>query len=131
MQKKWLDFANSLRKEKSYSLSIKAYEFALKQDLRGYQVGESLLGLAKSFEDQISPIEEKDIIPFFYNDNMFFEDAFQLYSKISPVNFDTAIPSGKNSSSSLREVSDLDKFIFKKNIKIKIKTFLQFFIAVI
>ena len=77
--KKWLDFANSLRKEKSYSLSIKAYEFALKQDLRGYQVGEALLGLAKSFEDQISPIEEKDIIPFFYNDNMFFVDAFQLY----------------------------------------------------
>jgi len=89
--KKWLDFANSLRKEKSYSLSIKAYEFALKQDLRGYQVGESLLGLAKSFEDQISPIEEKDIIPFFYNDNMFFEDAFQLYSKISPENLQSSL----------------------------------------
>ena len=89
--KKWLDFANSLRKEKSYSLSIKAYEFALKQDLRGYQVGESLLGLAKTFEDQISPIEEKDIIPFFYNDNMFFEDAFQLYSKISPENLQSSL----------------------------------------
>ena len=89
--KKWLDFANSLRKEKSYSLSIKAYEFALKQDLRGYQVGESLLGLAKTFEDQISPIKEKDIIPFFYNDNMFFEDAFQLYSKISPENLQSSL----------------------------------------
>ena len=89
--KKWLDFANSLRKEKSYSLSIKAYEFALKQDLREYQVGESLLGLAKTFEDQISPIEEKDIIPFFYNDNMFFEDAFQLYSKISPENLQSSL----------------------------------------
>ena len=89
--KKWLDFANSLRKEESYSLSIKAYEFALKQDLRGYQVGESLLGLAKTFEDQISPIEEKDIIPFFYNDNMFFEDAFQLYSKISPENLQSSL----------------------------------------
>ena len=89
--KKWLDFANSLRKEESYSLSIKAYEFALKQDLKGYQVGESLLGLAKTFEDQISPIEEKDIIPFFYNDNMFFEDAFQLYSKISPENLQSSL----------------------------------------
>ena len=89
--KKWLDFANSLRKEKSYLLSIKAYEFALKQDLREYQVGESLLGLAKTFEDQISPIEEKDIIPFFYNDNMFFEDAFQLYSKISPENLQSSL----------------------------------------
>jgi tetratricopeptide (TPR) repeat protein len=89
--KKWLDFANSLRKEKSYLLSIKAYEFALKQDLREYQVGESLLGLAKTFEDQISPIEKKDIIPFFYNDNMFFEDAFQLYSKISPENLQSSL----------------------------------------
>jgi len=89
--KKWLDFANSLRKEESYPLSIKAYEFALKQDLKGYQVGESLLGLAKTFEDQISPIEEKDIIPFFYNDNMFFEDAFQLYSKISPENLQSSL----------------------------------------
>lgn len=89
--KKWLDFANSLRKEESYSLSIKAYEFALKQDLRGYQVGEALLGLAKTFEDQISPIEEKDIIPFFYNDNMFFTDAFQLYSKISPENLQSSL----------------------------------------
>ena len=89
--KKWLDFANSLRKEKSYSLSIKAYEFSLTQDLREYQVGESLLGLAKTFEDQISPIEKKDIIPFFYNDNMFFEDAFQLYSKISPENLQSSL----------------------------------------
>jgi len=89
--KKWLDFANSLRKEESYSLSIKAYEFALKKDLKGYQVGESLLGLAKTFEDQISPIEEKDIIPFFYDDNMFFEDAFQLYSKISPENLQSSL----------------------------------------
>ena len=89
--KKWLDFANSLRKEKSYSLSIKAYEFALKQDLREYQIGESLLGLAKTFEDQISPIKGKDIIPFFYNDNMFFEDAFQLYSKISPENLQSSL----------------------------------------
>ncbi|MED5553800.1 MAG: tetratricopeptide repeat protein [Candidatus Neomarinimicrobiota bacterium] len=89
--KKWLDFANSLRKEESYSFSIKAYEFALKQDLREYQIGESLLGLAKTFEDQISPIEEKDIIPFFYNDNMFFADAFQLYSKISPENLQSSL----------------------------------------
>tara|TARA_Y100000588_G_scaffold306297_1_gene329939 strand:- start:1407 stop:3191 length:1785 start_codon:yes stop_codon:yes gene_type:complete len=89
--KKWLDFANSLRKEKSYLLSIKAYEFALKQDLREYQIGESLLGLAKTFEDQISPIKGKDIIPYFYNDNMFFEDAFQLYSKISPENLQSSL----------------------------------------
>ena len=84
--KKWLDFANNLRKENSYLLSVNAYEFALKQNLKSYQYGEALLGLAKTFEDQISPIKNKDIIPYFYGDNMFFEDAFQLYSKISPNN---------------------------------------------
>ena len=84
--KKWLDFANNLRKENSYLLSVNAYEFALKHNLKSYQYGEALLGLAKTFEDQISPIKNKDIIPYFYGDNMFFEDAFQLYSKISPNN---------------------------------------------
>ena len=84
--KKWLDFANNLRKENSYLLSVNAYEFALKQNLKSYQYGEALLGLAKTFEDQISPIKTKDIIPYFYGDNIFFEDAFQLHSKISPNN---------------------------------------------
>jgi len=89
--KKWLDFANSLRKEESYLLSIDAYQFALKQDLKGYQFGEALLGLAKAFEDQIYPIEKNDIIPFFYSDNIFFEDAFQVYSKISPDNLQSSL----------------------------------------
>ena len=84
--KKWLDFANNLRNENSYSLSVDAYEYALKKNLKSYQYGEALLGLAKTFEDQISPIKTKDIIPYFYNDNIFFEDAFQIYSKISPNN---------------------------------------------
>ena len=89
--KKWLDFSNNLRIEGSYSLSAKAYQVALKKDLRGYQLGEALLGLAKTFEEQISPIEKNDIIPFFYNDNLFFEDAFQIYSKISPSNLQSSL----------------------------------------
>ncbi|OUW80230.1 MAG: hypothetical protein CBD77_00870 [bacterium TMED217] len=89
--KKWLSFSNSLRIEGSYSLSAKAYQFAIKQKLTGYQLGEALLGLAKTFEDQISPIEKNDVIPFFYNDNLFFEDAFQVYSKISPNNLQSSL----------------------------------------
>lgn len=89
--KRWLNFSNSLRKEESYLLSIDAYRFALKQDLNKYQFGEALLGLAKTFEDQIYPIERNDIIPFFYNDNIFFEDAFQVYSKISPENLQSSL----------------------------------------
>ena len=84
--KKWLSFSNNLRKEKAYSLAVKSYQFALKKDLKAYQYGEGLLGLAKTFEDQIFPIEKNDIIPFFYNDNIFFEDAFQLYTNISSEN---------------------------------------------
>ncbi len=84
--RKWLDFANNLRKENSYILSAKAYEFALKQNLKSYQYGEALLGLAKTFEDQISPVKSKDIIPYFYGENIFFEDSFQINSKISPNN---------------------------------------------
>ena len=81
--KKWLRFSNNLRKEKAYSLAVKSYQFSLKKDLKAYQYGEGLLGLAKTFEDQIFPIEKNDIIPFFYNDNIFFEDAFQLYTNLS------------------------------------------------
>tara|TARA_B100001093_G_scaffold60766_1_gene51226 strand:- start:338 stop:2197 length:1860 start_codon:yes stop_codon:yes gene_type:complete len=84
--KKWLSFSNNLRKEKAYSLAIKSYQFLLKKELKAYQYGEGLLGLAKTFEDQISPIEKNDIIPFFYNDNIFFEDALQLYTNISSEN---------------------------------------------
>ncbi len=89
--RKWLDFANNLRKENSYALSVRAYEFALKQNLKSYQYGEALLGLAKTFEDQISPIKTKDVIPFFYNDNIFFEDAFQIQSNISRNNLQSSL----------------------------------------
>ena len=84
--KKWLSFSNNLRKEKSYPLAVKSYQFILKKNLKSYQYGEGLLGLAKTFEDQIFPIEKNDIIPFFYDDNIFFEDAFQLYTNISSDN---------------------------------------------
>ena len=84
--KKWLDFANNLRKENAYLLSVDAYKYALKQNLKSYQYGEALLGLAKTFEDQISPTKTKDIIPYFYGDNIFFDDASQIFSKISPNN---------------------------------------------
>ena len=52
-----------------------------KTNLKRYQYGEALLGLAKTFEDQISPVKTKDIIPYFYGENIFFDDAFQIYLK--------------------------------------------------
>ena len=47
MQKKWLGFSNNLRIEGSYSLSAKAYQFALKKDLKGYQLGEKIIRYPK------------------------------------------------------------------------------------
>ena len=89
--KKWLSFCNSLRKEKAYSHSIKAYQYLLKKDLKDYQYGEGLLGLAKTFEDQIFPLENNDLIPYFYNDNIFFKDATQLSTNISSENLASSL----------------------------------------
>jgi len=89
--KKWLSFCNNLRKEKAYSHSIKAYQYLLKKDLKDYQYGEGLLGLAKTFEDQIFPVENNDLVPYFYNDNIFFKDATQLSTNISSENLASSL----------------------------------------
>ena len=89
--KKWLSFCNSLRKEKAYSHAIKAYQYLLKKDLKNYQYGEGLLGLAKTFEDQIFPVENNDLVPYFYNDNIFFKDATQLFTNISSENLSSSL----------------------------------------
>ena len=89
--KKWLLFGNNLRKDNQYFLSIKAYQYTLKNDLKGYQYGEGLLGLAKTFEDQIFPTKSNDLIPYFYNDNIFFEDLFQLSTNISSENLTSSL----------------------------------------
>jgi tetratricopeptide (TPR) repeat protein len=63
----------------------------LKKDLKDYQYGEGLLGLAKTFEDQIFPLENNDLIPYFYNDNIFFKDATQLSTNISSENLASSL----------------------------------------
>ena len=89
--KKWLSFCNSLRREKAYSHAIKAYQYMLRKNLKDYQYGEGLLGLAKSFEDQIFSMENNDLVPYFYNDNIFFKDATQLFTNISSENLASSL----------------------------------------
>ena len=89
--KKWLSFCNSLRKEKAYSHAIKAYQYMLRKNLKDYQYGEGLLGLAKTFEDQIFPVENNDLVPYFYNDNIFFKDATQLFTNVSSENLSSSL----------------------------------------
>ena len=79
----WLIFANDLRKERQYQHSINAYNYILEKNFQGNFAGKVLLGLAQTFEDQIVPESEADIIPYFFDNNIFFEDPFQIYSSIS------------------------------------------------
>ena len=88
---KWLNFANNLRKEGSFSLATDAYQFTLQKRLEPHATGQALLGLAKTFEDQIIPIENRDIIPYFFDNNLFFKDPFQLYSSISPEHLESSL----------------------------------------
>ncbi len=88
---KWLKFANELRKESQFSLSIKSYNYILNKDPHSQIAGKALLGLAQTFEDQIIPSNEISLIPYFFDNNIFFEDPFQLYSSISNENLSSSI----------------------------------------
>lgn len=88
---KWLKFANDLRKERQYQHSIDAYNYILSQNLHSNLTGKALLGLAQSFEDQIIPSNETYLIPYFFDNNIFFEDPFQVYSTISPEHLKSSI----------------------------------------
>ena len=89
--KKWLSFGNNLRKERAYSQSIRAYQYLLKKNLKDYQYGEGLLGLAKTFEDQIIPLKSNDLVPYFYSDNIFFKNVTQLSANISSKNLASSL----------------------------------------
>ena len=79
----WLTFANDLRKERQYKHSINAYNYIIEKKIDGNFAGKVLLGLAQTFEDQIVPANEQDLIPYFFDNNIFFKDPFQIYSSIS------------------------------------------------
>ena len=88
---KWLKFANELRKESQFSLSIKSYNYILNKNPHSQIAGKTLLGLAQTFEDQIIPPNENSLIPFFFDNNIFFENPFQLHSSISNEHLSSSI----------------------------------------
>ena len=90
-EKKWLTFANDLREEKEYILAIDAYNFILGKTVRSETVGSALLGLAKTFEDQVIPKHKSNLIPYFFDQNIFFQDPFQVSAAISPVHLENSI----------------------------------------
>ncbi|MBT6517880.1 MAG: hypothetical protein HOK59_09075 [Candidatus Marinimicrobia bacterium] len=87
----WLTFANECRKENQYKISIEAYNFILGQKINSNWVGKALLGLAQTFEDQIIPSQESHLIPYFFDNNLFFEDPFQLNSTLSSEHLESSL----------------------------------------
>jgi tetratricopeptide (TPR) repeat protein len=87
----WLTFANELRKEAQYDLSIQSYNYILGKKINSKLAGKALLGMAKTFEDQIIPANESHLIPYFFDNNLFFEDPFQVNSSISPKHLESSI----------------------------------------
>jgi len=87
----WLTFANECRKENQFKISIEAYNFILGQKINSNWAGKALLGLAQTFEDQIIPIQESHLIPYFFDNNLFFEDPFQLNSTLSSEHLESSL----------------------------------------
>ena len=46
---------------------------------------------ANTFEEQINTVEDKNLIPYFYNDNIFFSDSFELSSELSTENLKSSL----------------------------------------
>ena len=87
----WFEFANELRKESQFDYAIKSYNHIIKESFSPNVSGKALLGLAKTFEDQIIPAEEDYLIPYFYDNNLFFKDPYGVYSRISTDNLSSSI----------------------------------------
>ena len=75
---RWLLLAGNLRKENQYDLSIKAYQelLHLELELSPKIIGEALLGLGKTYEDQLLPKNRNNSLVVFYPDNLFFKNEF-------------------------------------------------------
>ena len=82
---RWLLLAANLRKENQYDLSIKAYQELLDLELEipPKIIGEALLGLGKTYEDQLLPNIPNNLLVGFYPDNLFFENEFLKISSRS------------------------------------------------
>ena len=68
-----------------------AYEFILKHSAEPKIKGKALLEMAKTFEKQIVPLNQEHLIPYFYDDNIFFKNPFQIHSLISEEHLKTSL----------------------------------------
>ena len=87
----WLKFANDLRNEKQYQYAMDAYYFILSYKLNSKLTERALLGLGQIFDDQITSQKSTNLIPYFYDNNIFFKDPFQVYSSISTEHLESSL----------------------------------------
>ena len=87
----WLKFANDLRNEKQYEYAMNAYYFILSYKLNSKLTERALLGLGQIFDDQITSQKSTNLIPYFYDHNLFFKDPFQVYSSISTEHLESSL----------------------------------------
>ncbi|MEC9376558.1 MAG: tetratricopeptide repeat protein [Candidatus Neomarinimicrobiota bacterium] len=89
--KSWLKFADDLRKENQFNTSVDAYNFILNRKVPSQIAGKALLGLAQTFKDQIVPEGKTHLIPYFFDQNVYFENPFQVNSSISPKHLQSSL----------------------------------------
>ena len=87
----WFKFAEQLREENQSELSINVYNYILSHKLHGDIIGKALYGLAKTFESQIIPAKEINLIPYFFDDNIFFKNHFIEVPEFSHKNLKLSI----------------------------------------
>ena len=87
----WLKFATDLRNEKQYQYAMDAYYFVLSYKLNSKLTERALLGLGQIFDDQITSQKTTNLIPYFYDNNMFFKDPFQIHSSISTKHLESSL----------------------------------------
>tara|TARA_B100001996_G_C18671937_1_gene597048 strand:+ start:3674 stop:5545 length:1872 start_codon:yes stop_codon:yes gene_type:complete len=90
-QKKWLSLANNLRREGQYIIAVDVYNYILKNSKNSNATGKALLGLAKTFENQVIPMKTNNLIPYFFDQNIFFKNYHTETTSISPIHLQNSL----------------------------------------
>ena len=109
----WIKFANDLRNEGEYQHAIDAYYFVLSYKLNPKLTERALLGLGQTFDDQITSPKNMYLIPYFYDDNIFFKNPFQEYSSISTKYLESSLNLYDSLLISLNKSSFLSEAYFR------------------
>ena len=109
----WIKFANDLRNEGQYQHAIDAYYFVLSYKLNPKLTERALLGLGRTFDDQITSPNNLYLIPYFYDNNIFFKNPFVEYSSISTKYLESSLNLYDSLLVSLKKSSFLSEAYFR------------------